>query len=52
MKTHSIGIIGGGRITKIFLTALFRDTNFDRKIVVSDSGTNALENVKRNFTRC
>ena len=49
MKANSIGFIGGGRITKIFLTALKQDANFHKKIVVSDINNDLLDNMKTNF---
>ena len=41
MNAKSIGFIGGGRITRIFLTAL--NNNCDTKIVVSDPNDDALK---------
>ena len=50
MKTDSIGFIGGGRITQIFLSALFDNENFNKDIVVSDPDPMCRETIEENFT--
>ena len=51
MKTNSIGFIGGGRITQIFLSALYADEKFNQKIVVSDLDVKCLEKIENNFLK-
>lgn len=49
MKTKSLGFIGGGRITKIFLQAFKnKKINFNN-IVVADSNPEITENLKQQF---
>lgn len=49
MKTKSIGFIGGGRITRIFLKALFCDETLNAKIVVSELDAECLDKIGNNF---
>lgn len=50
MKNNSIGFIGGGRITKIFLQA-FKNSNLTLdKIVVTDPNNDILKELKKSFT--
>lgn len=49
MKTNSVGFIGGGRITKIFLHAFQANQVVTDKIVVFDSNPEALERLKTKF---
>lgn len=49
MKTKSLGFIGGGRITRIFLQA-FQNANVNfEKIVIFDVNETALSNLKNKF---
>ncbi len=45
---NSMGFIGGGRITRIFLMG-FKNKNFKTKIVVSDVNLKILESLSENF---
>ena len=50
METKSIGFIGGGRITRIFLQAL-KNKQFDLgSILISDSDQNVLDQLKKQFS--
>ena len=49
MQKVSIGFIGGGRITQIFLNALFGNKNFNAKIIVSDPDSSSIERIGKNF---
>jgi pyrroline-5-carboxylate reductase len=49
MKTKSLGFIGGGRITKIFLHALGIQENRSGSIVVCDTNKVVLEEIKKQF---
>lgn len=49
MKTTSIGFIGGGRITKIFLQGFRNQQIKFRSIIVCDINTNTLNGLKQNF---
>ena len=49
MKTKSLGFIGGGRITKIFLQALKSKLNNFSQIIVSDSNLDVLNALQKQF---
>lgn len=49
MKTSPIGFIGGGRITKIFLTAFSNKSRDFEKIIVYDTNAEVLEQLKGQF---
>lgn len=49
MKINSIGFIGGGRITKIFLQGFRNQKNKFLSIKVCDINTNTLNELKNNF---
>ena len=49
MTTHSIGFIGGGRIVKIMLLGWKRANVTPAHIVVTDTNTDILENLKKEF---
>jgi pyrroline-5-carboxylate reductase len=49
MKTQSLGFIGGGRITKIFLQAFANKKTEFESIVVFDTNTEVLEALKLQF---
>jgi pyrroline-5-carboxylate reductase len=48
-KTISIGFIGGGRITGIFLHAWQKDNALPESIVISDSNPDVLSKIKGNI---
>lgn len=49
MKFESMGFIGGGRITKILLTALQRTDRLPRTVIVSDANPDVLTSLKNGF---
>ena len=49
MKTNSLGFIGGGRITKIFLQAFANKKAEFQSIVVFDTNAELLNNLKKQF---
>lgn len=49
MKTKSIGFIGGGRITKIFLQAFQNKNAKFSKIVVTDTNSEVSANLKKSY---
>lgn len=49
MEYQSIGFIGGGRITRIILTAMNKAGRFPRTVVVSDANPEVLANLQRDF---
>ena len=49
MKTKSIGFIGGGRITKIFLQALSNKKAEFQSVVVFDTNVDVLIALKKQF---
>ena len=49
MNNHSIGFIGGGRVTRIFLQGWQRGGTSPAKIVVSDCNTETLAKLKTQF---
>lgn len=49
MKTMTLGFIGGGRITKIFLNALGHRKNHPEKIVVFDTNQDVLKTLYQQF---
>lgn len=49
MKTTSIGFIGGGRITRIFLQALVKKGFQFEKVLVFDSNNEVSESLKKHF---
>ncbi len=50
MSGHSTGFIGGGRITRIFLSGWNRAKAMPSKVVVSDIDSRVLSNLKDTFT--
>jgi pyrroline-5-carboxylate reductase len=50
MSGHSTGFIGGGRITRIFLSGWNRAKAMPSKVVVSDTDSRVLSNLKDTFT--
>ncbi|HAQ21822.1 MAG TPA: hypothetical protein DCR40_21720 [Prolixibacteraceae bacterium] len=51
MKTQSLGFIGGGRITKIFLQALANKNTTFESIVVCDSNIEVLNALQKQFPK-
>ncbi len=51
MSYKSIGFIGGGRITRIFLEALSRKKMLPATVVVSDASADALQKLKDRFPK-
>ncbi len=49
MKTKSLGFIGGGRITKIFLQAFANRKNEFQSVVVFDTNVDVLNGLKQQF---
>jgi len=49
MKDKSVGFIGGGRITRIFLEAMKKEKAFPAAVVVSDASAEVLEKLKTRF---
>lgn len=49
MQIDSLGFIGGGRITRIMLAALERAGKFTAQVVVSDSNSEVLKDLHRDF---
>jgi len=49
MKTNSLGFIGGGRITRIFLQALQNKNLSFEKVLVFDTNKEIIERLKENF---
>jgi pyrroline-5-carboxylate reductase len=49
MQFDSIGFIGGGRITRIMLTALSKAGKLPAQVVVSDTNAQVLEHLHRDF---
>jgi pyrroline-5-carboxylate reductase len=51
MKTNSLGFIGGGRITRIFLQALSNVNVEFESIIVFDTNKEIIEKLKQNFPK-
>src|SRR5512144_1979997 len=51
MSYKSMGFIGAGRITRIFLEALNRKRMLPATVVVSDTSAEALQNLKARFPK-
>lgn len=49
MKSESMGFIGGGRVTRIFLEAMKKDKALPATIVVSDANAEVLQKLKARF---
>jgi pyrroline-5-carboxylate reductase len=49
MKSGTMGFIGGGRITRIFLEAMQRDKALPATVVVSDASAEVLQQLKARF---
>jgi pyrroline-5-carboxylate reductase len=51
MSYKSMGFIGGGRITRIFLEALDRKRMLPGNVVISDASAEALQKLKTRFPK-
>jgi len=49
METKSLGFIGGGRVTKIFLQAFQNKKISFKSIIVYDTNPDVLESLKKQF---
>ena len=49
MKTKSLGFIGGGRVTKIFLQAFSNKREGFKSVIVYDTNADVLSSLKRSF---
>jgi len=49
MKTKSLGFIGGGRVTKIFLQAFLNKREDFKAVIVYDTNADVLSSLKRSF---